>query len=245
MNRLTSVMRLAESFTNGLRYGFIFLRVRWFRMPRRVLAAGKRVPLHYPSEHGAQGDFFACFIRNDYGLRRQLPQVHTILDIGANAGFFSIAARGRYPRATIHAYEPNPRVLPYLEANAAQVGVTVFPEAVGSESGLVQILDSGESNQARTQANGAGEIPLVALDMAIERIGGSVDLLKLDCEGAEWDLFHAAGAWRQVRNLRMEYHLFHGETVAQVDEALRGLGFKPIHWEHDVGFGMVWATRSD
>jgi len=208
------------------------------------LAGGKRVALSYPPEHGAQSDFFACFIRNDYGLQHRLPELQTILDIGANVGFFSIAARGHYPKATIHAYEPNPRVLPFLESNTSALGVRVYPEAVGSRSGFVSMLDSGSSNQARTSETGEGNIAQIALDTAIERLGGSVDLLKLDCEGAEWELFQASRAWKHIRNLRMEYHLFHGESVAQVEQTLRGLGFEPIHWQNDVGFGIVWATRS-
>src|SRR5579863_1298646 len=251
MNRLAGAVRRvysscskqAECFANGMRFGFLFVRSRWFRMPRRVRAAGKSVALHLPQDHGAQSDFFACFIRNDYGLRHGLRPVETILDVGANVGFFSIAARARYPRAVIHAYEPNPRVLPFLESNTAELGISVYPQAVGGEEGFVSMLDSGASNQARTSAAANGAITQVTLDTVIDRLGGSVDLLKLDCEGAEWDLFRLGDCWRRIRDIRMEYHLFHGETVEQVEDALRGLGFVVTHRNSDVGFGMVWATR--
>ena len=243
MNRLAAVRRMAASFRNGLRYGFVFLRPAWFRMPQRIRVAGKRVALHYPPEHGAQADFFACFIRNDYGLGKRLPRVRTVLDIGANVGFFSIAARGRHPDAVIHAYEPNPRVLESLRANAEPLGIVLHAEAVGNRAGFVQMIDEGASNQARTSAAQNGGISLVTLDTAIDRMGGSVDLLKLDCEGAEWDLFELDEAWKRIQNVRMEYHLFRGETVGQVERALQKLGFEAIHWQRDVGFGMVWARR--
>jgi FkbM family methyltransferase len=252
-DRLTRARRLlgrsASGFVNGLRFRFLFLRARRFSIPRRVYAAGKRVELKYPLDQGAQGDFFACFVANNYGLRQRMPRIRTILDIGANVGFFSIAARGRYPHATIHAYEPNPRVIPFLESNTALLGIATFPEAVGSHNGFVSMIDSGASNQARTsetsQSSSAegGSIPQVSLLTAIERMGGSVDLLKLDCEGAEWEMFELTEAWKHIANVRMEYHLFRGETIAQVEESLRGLGFEPIHWEHDAGFGIVWARR--
>ncbi len=128
---ITSLARQAESFVNGIRFGFIFLRARWFKMPTKIKVAGKQISLHYPPEAGVPNDFFTCVIRNDYGLRHRLPEVRTILDIGANVGFFSIAARARYPRAIIHAYEPNPRVLPFLRTNASGLGIEVYPEAVG------------------------------------------------------------------------------------------------------------------
>lgn len=234
----------AERFCNGLRFGIVYLRARRFTMPRKIRAAKKSVLLHYPPEVGVETDFITCFIGNAYGLRKQLTEVHTILDIGANLGFFSIAARGRYPHATIHAYEPNPRVLPFLKSNLAELKIGIYPEAVGTQDGFTSMLDDGPSNQARTCSTGKDEIPVVSLEKAVERLGNSVDLLKLDCEGAEWELFQLSDCWKHIRNLRMEYHLFHGETFPQVESALRNLGFRIIHTEHDVGFGIVWATQS-
>jgi FkbM family methyltransferase len=233
--------RQAECTANGLRFGFLFVRVRWFKMPRAIRVAGRKLPLHYPQEAGVENDFFACVIRNEYGLRHRLDEVKTILDIGANIGFFSVAARGRYPRAKIHAYEPNPRVIEILESNASPLGIEVHAEAVGMRDGQTSMLEVGDSNQARTQASEKGEIPQVSLEKAIERLGGMVDLLKLDCEGAEWEIFRATNAWKRIRNVRMEYHLFQGETVAQVEQTLNGLGFDIVRLQPATGFGMVWA----
>jgi len=241
---LGSCMRQVGFSANGARFGFLFLRARRFRIPQKLRVAGKHISLSCPPETGIENDFFACVIRNEYGLRRELPEVHTILDIGANIGFFSIAARARYPHATIHAYEPNPRVVNFLRSNTSALGIEIHPEALGARDGLTTILDSSDSNQARTRACEGGVIPQVTLDRAIERIGGSVDLLKLDCEGAEWDLFRAAGVWPRIRNLRMEYHLFHGETVPQLERTLRDLGFKIILLQPGPGFGMIWASAS-
>ena len=242
--RQQRIMRHFRSCLNALRLGFVYVRARWFKMPDKIRVAGKVVSLDYPHDHGASTDFIACCIRNDYGLREQLSNIKTILDIGANVGFFSVAARACYPRATIHAYEPNPRVLPFLQANTAQLNMTVYPEAVGAESGHVSILDSEDSNQARTQASAAGTIPQVSLSRAVERLGGMVDLLKLDCEGAEWEMFRARAPWRKIRSIRMEYHLVGGRTIEDVEQNLRDLGFEPTHWEPDAGFGIVWAAST-
>ncbi len=239
-----TLRRKWECFANGLRFGLIYSRTRWFKMPGSVRAAGKTVSLQYPPETGVRSDFIGCVISNEYGLHRKLPEVRTIIDIGANVGFFSLAARGHYPHATIHAYEPNPRVLPFLSSNLSKLDIGVYPEAVGASNGFVSMLDAGPSNQAQTCSSDHGEIAVIAFDRAIQRIGGQVDLLKLDCEGAEWDLLQLPECWKHIRNLRMEYHLFHGETFAQVEEALRRLGFAIILAKHDLGFGMVWATQS-
>jgi FkbM family methyltransferase len=228
---------------NAIHFGFLFVRSRGFKIPEKINVAGNPVSLHFPEEQGVATDFFTCFIRNEYGLRQQLSGVRTILDIGANVGFFSVAARSRYPQAKIHAYEPNPRVLPFLKANTDQLEISINPEAVGGDDGKVSICDKGASNQARTVASSDGSIPQVSLQTAIDRLGGAVDLLKLDCEGAEWEMFRHAEPWTHVRNIRMEYHLFHGETPQDVELNLNRLGFEVTHWQHDRGFGIVWAAQ--
>jgi FkbM family methyltransferase len=46
-----------------------------------------------------------------------------------------------------------------------------------------------------------------SLASAVEALGGA-DLLKLDCEGAEWDLFETVDVWRRIAAITMEYHLW-------------------------------------
>jgi len=227
---------------HALRLGIFFLRARWFKMPHAVRAAGKKVVLHYPPEHGVEVDFIGCCVRNDYGLRQQLKAVETILDIGANVGFFSIAARAHYPNAKIHAYEPNRRIFPFLKSNTEQLRINIYQEAVGADEGKVAIADEGDSNQARTVVSADGWIPQIALQRAVERLGGAVDLLKLDCEGAEWDMFRSAVPWRHIRNIRMEYHLFDNHTLRDVEQALQQLGFRVTRFEPSTGFGLIWAV---
>jgi hypothetical protein len=57
-------------------------------------------------------------------------------------------------------------------------------------------------------------------------------------------MFPLKECWQQIHNVRMEYHLFHGETVSQLEQILLELGFRPTRWRHDVGFGTVWASHS-
>ena len=239
--------RLPEICRNDLRYRVLFLLPRWFRMPSQVFVAGQHVPLALPGNDAAGADFIQCFMWNAYGLGHGLPEVRTILDIGAHAGFFSLAARGRYPAATIHAYEPNPRILPFLRANTAASGVTVFPEALGGTEGFVAIVDDGPSDQARTRpaVEGAGAIRQVGLETAIERIGGKVDLLKLDCEGAEFQILRPAGFWDRVRHIRLEYHLYSGGSVDELKSALAKLGFSVIRLRQEhAEAGIIWAARA-
>jgi FkbM family methyltransferase len=247
LRRMWRVVRLLpETTSNSIRFRVFFILPRWFRMPKRVRVGSQAIALDFPNEDGMEAAFIECFLRNAYGLGRKLGQVRTIVDVGANAGFFSLAARGIYPGARIHAYEPNPRMLPFLRANTAEMDVQAYAEAVGGSDGFVRVIDVGPSDRARTCASegGDGAVRQVSLATVVERMGGEVDLLKLDCEGAEWEILTPNGCWKAVRNVRMEYHLFDGQTVEEARKALAENRFKIVYLrEHSAESGVIWAAR--
>lgn len=84
----------------------------------------------------------------------------------------------------------------------------------------------------------------VPLAEVVERLGGRIDLAKIDCEGAEWEMFQAAEPWRRIADVRMEYHLwgppcFRGE----VEQIFSELGFD-IYFHNSAGeWGTVWARN--
>ena len=157
-----------------------------------------------PRDIGTSSAFVDIFIDDVYGLSK-LSDVRTIIDVGAHAGFFSLASRMRFPEAIIHAYEPNPATLPFLKSQAMTGRFDVFAEAVGCSDGMVSVDQGLDSVHATTHSG--GDVPMISIRRAIERIGGTVDLLKLDCEGAEWEILTDTAAIRAVKYLRMEYHL--------------------------------------
>lgn len=228
---------------NARRFGIPFYRRAALKMPAHVRVGARDIPLAYPQESGVRNDLVTCFIDDEYGLWSSNFEARSVADIGANMGFFSVAARARYPDCTIHAYEPNPRVVPYLSSNAAPARVTVFAEAVGAADGFVHIADDVNSNQARTVDAGSAGIRQVSLAEVVRRLGGRIDLAKIDCEGAEWDMFTAPEPWRSIRALRMEYHLWGQRSFSDVQRALEGLGFDIHRHNSSDGFGTVWARN--
>lgn len=156
-----------------------------------------------------------------------------------------MAARLRFPNATIHAYEPNPRIASIIQSNAKTFGFNYYPEALGSQEGRVSMIDDGASNLASTHLDDVGEIPLINALKAAERLGGKIDFLKLDAEGAEWDLLNIPGFWQCVRKLRMEYHEVHGNTLADLVSRLNLLGLRTIHTEPVMQTcGVLWANST-
>lgn len=179
-------------------------------LPESINMSGKVQHLYLPDEHGIKVAFVDLLLDDCYGcsaLSKSGDPVNTILDIGANVGLFGIAARHYFPSAKIHAYEPNFMFEKYLKVQANSAGVDYYMEAVGKNKGRVNLDFNPDSVQSRSSENEAGSIPQITLREALDRIGGEVDLLKMDCEGAEWEMFADTENWKRVRNLSMEYHL--------------------------------------
>jgi FkbM family methyltransferase len=225
-------------------FGVCFTGSRYFRLPPFLRLRGQYVQFAAPDEVGLSWDFINLALDDDYGLRDFTSPLDTVLDVGANCGLFSLLASHYFPAAKIHAYEPNPRMFFYASKNLAQVGVTVFSAGIGSRSGWATLADYGESRLAQTTPGDNGAIPMVSLAKAIERLGGKVDLLKLDCEGAEWDIFQATDAFEKVRIIRMEYHLTSKNGMDELRTQAWRLGFRLDRLLEHGGYGIAGLSKS-
>jgi FkbM family methyltransferase len=239
------IIQLLQRKTRAKKLGVKFPRVANFNLPDSLIIQGKRQPVKLPSEKGMDGEFIEVLLDDCYGLE-QLPQsLLKIIDVGANVGLFSIAARNRFPQAVIHAYEANPNLDKYLKNQSEIANFEYFMEAIGAKDGKV-VLDIREvSGKTRSTVSANGDIPMISFKSAIDRMGGKVDLAKIDCEGAEWLLFEDTEIWQFVQNLSLEYHLWSGHTHAETRQVIENLGFQinkqiPI----DKWYGLILASRT-
>jgi FkbM family methyltransferase len=239
------LQQLMQRQIRAKKLGIKFNRVASFQLPDNLLVEGKRHQVNVPSEKGMDGEFIEVLLDDCYGVEKLSKSLRTIIDIGANVGLFPIAARNRFPQAVIHAYEANPNLENYLKHQSEIANFTYFMEALGDRDGRV-VLDIREvSGKTRSRVSENGDVPMVSLKRAIDRIGGSVDLAKVDCEGAEWLLFEDRDSWKLVQNLSLEYHLWSGHTHAETRQVIENLGFRvrkqmPI----DKWYGSILASRT-
>jgi FkbM family methyltransferase len=244
---LDRVAWYARAQLRARRFRFSFVRRKWFRLPRRLWVNGAAVALEWPPENGVRAAFIEVFLSDDYGLEIIADQdsaaTRRVLDVGANVGWFALAARGHFPRAAIHAYEPNAAAVAFLRRNTEALGVVAHPEAVGASAGRVSlIIPDGKSVHGHT-ADG-GDIAQVAFVDALARLGGA-DLVKLDCEGTEWPLLDDPAPWASVQWLTLEYHLWTrpGATHAEAAGAVTRLGFKILRQRTLSTSGLLLARR--
>jgi len=243
LNRIKLLMSRRKSAAN---LGVRFSRCASFNLPSKMVINGKEIALNMPNENGIKVAFIDLLLDDCYGcheLRRKEPQIKTILDIGGNVGLFGIAARSVFPGAIIHSYEPNRSLEPYLMSQAKFSDFKYFLEAVGLENGSISLEYHEDSVQTYSIQDDDGDISQIAFRTAIDRLGGKVDFLKMDCEGAEWDIFQDKESWTKVEHLSMEYHLVSEHTKDEVKTIIEKLGFKITLFKECSGFGLLSAER--
>ena len=165
-----------------------------------------------------------------------------VVDVGANVGAFAVLAAGRGAR--VEAYEPHPETFAHLERNAAGLGVTCVRAAVVGASppaGHVRLALDPDSDTRHRVGEAGVEVPAVTL---AEAVAGGCDLLKLDCEGAEFELVEATPerSWREVRRIACEVHPWAGEPAA-LAARLSAHDFETRVEPRRAGLALLFARR--
>lgn len=146
-------------------------------------------------------------------------EIHSVIDIGANVGYFSLFMAGRYPEASILACEPMPNNLGLLRTyqnSLDSLNFKVIPKAISGQNGTLSLYfdksDTFTTSASIGQPEGEEdilEVATITLETLLqEQHLTSADFLKLDCEGAEYEiLLHTPQKILQsFRLVSMEYH---------------------------------------
>lgn len=240
IERVTTLLR---RWWIARRFGVRFHGMSKTTLPQAIRFGGTTRPMRIPGDNLFVADFANVVLDDDYGLRQLSPPPRTIVDIGSNIGMFSAYARGLFPGATIHAYEPSPHTAELNRFNAADPRTTLFVEGVAAGAGRARMVELGASTLSRTETTEDGEIVLTPFSEVIERVGGTIDLLKIDCEGAEWDFMTDPVQFADIGAIRMEYHLVDGRTLDDLHAMAEAIGFKVVRLLENQGFGIAWLDR--
>ena len=131
-------------------------------------------------------------------LKRVLAQGGVFVDVGANVGAYSLVA-SEQPRARALAYEPHPATFALLQENLRRNGrknVIASCAAVGDEEGVVSISDtpgSSTTHIASAEEGAVIQVPVVRLDLELERRELIADAIKIDVEGFEYQVLRGMG----------------------------------------------------
>lgn len=255
--------RVRQTVTTYRNFPRVFLdlalaETRW--RPREVTYRMRNgLTVVTPNADGARHPLYEVFADNAYRLDELCAGVDpdaTVLDIGGQIGAFSLALSKVMPQARIHIYEASPTSAGYvsrnIKANGLDSRATVHATALARENGTFTFVDSGEASglNGLTAPEGLGSevtVPAITFDDAVKDAGGSVQVVKIDVEGAEYDIIlpSDASSWADVRKVAMEYHPVEGHSLQELTDFFAGVGITEDRHEPTSrpGLGTMWLSR--
>ena len=165
----------------------------------------------------------------------------TVVDIGAYMGdtVLWFSARGA---ERVIGFEPNPANYTILQKNTLGAGnkVSVFPYAIAGSSGETRIASpEGKPNQTHIGEDGTSVPARTLAEMMQELKIDKIGLLKMDVEGAEYEILKSLdeATWGRIARIRMEIH----KGLQDLPLLFKSHGFE---WSEKWP-SIVWAQRTN
>lgn len=205
--------------------------------------------------------FLATGVADEYKFSKLGFAPDVIYDIGADCGSVTMFAHSLFPQTKIVAVEPNPWSYPRLVANFKDIPQVIpLRAAVGRgtmyEAPWADPLHwMAVSSTAPSLCNGCVESDIqgMMLDELYARYGGKRYVVKMDCEGAEYEVLMHEPSRKMVfasAYFAAEFH-FWGNTQDLIDMVVRDLmrflfDLAQTHTIYTYAYGAcmnVWAKQ--
>lgn len=180
--------------------------------------------------------FFEVIVQRDYNIPISF-QPKVIVDCGANIGLTSIFFKNKFPDATVIAVEAEKENCDLVRKNLERYSNTkIIHKGIWNKTAFLKVNNIGLGNWGFTvtETNNAADADIEAIsikDLMIENKLEQIDILKIDIEGSEKELFeNDYDYWlSKTKILIIELHdRLKPETSATVFKALLNYKFSVI-----------------
>ena len=194
------------------------------------------------------------FARNQYSFIYPFLKNAIVIDIGTNIGDTAILFCTKGARK-VYAYEPHPfffeMALKNIELNNLNSKVMIYPYGIGTREEKIVIKDdslmgpTGSFGSKKIEGAKERELSIVPFSKILESIK-DIDVLKMDCEGAEFDAIFSCPIplLKKIKILAIEAH----DNPAKLIKYLEDIGFDiKIIGETQTGLnykGMLFGRMS-
>lgn len=170
-------------------------------------------------------------VERDYRLP-SLEAGDVVVDVGAHVGVVSIYLASEYPGLTVYALEPVPdnyaRLVRNIGVNGVAGSVIPINLAVTADGRDVQLSGDLAGNSGGLSIYGEGGYPAASATLAELAATYAIDrvaLLKIDCEGAEYEILapevRSPDVLARVGCIRGEFHRVLDQTPEDLLSAVR------------------------
>lgn len=144
-----------------------------------------------------------------------------VIDIGAHIGTFSLLTHLKYPQATTFAFEASRETFDLLQLNKKinQIdNMHVFLSAISGSRGEVKLYHSEEIGNwghsiTKSLSDSYEVVEACTLDDVISDHNiPHIDLIKFNCEGAEYDIIKSASK-NSIKKIRLGIILYHEDLI--------------------------------
>jgi FkbM family methyltransferase len=212
--------------------------------------------------HVRAGTVDECVVREDYQRGRFFPKHYSprpdavILDIGAHIGTFALIASRRAATGTIHALEPDASNFSLLTRNIRlnrAANVVAHELALAGENGARRLfLGEGTWEHSLGPAQvrpvcASVYVEAITLERFFEREAiVSVDLMKMNIEGAEYEVLLTAPdhVVRRIDVMLVEYHPSVAHSGPELARRLASLGYSVSIETSKVDSRKGWITAN-
>ena len=192
--------KIDHLIAKGKRFLYASLLLR-FKLTDKLSFEDYPHPIHLRRNSSDIPTFHKIFTFHDYAINLKFEPQY-IIDAGANIGLAAVFFAKKYPNAKIICIEPEKSNFEMLQKNIqGYKNITAIRKALSNTPDLyLNVIDNGGGNWAFATSSAAtsetkniiDSVPSVTIDAIMSEFNfPHLDLLKIDIEGAEKELFES------------------------------------------------------